>query len=807
MSAPQRKPNDRSKFRKEWLANLALQASNNQLNQNASNMFKQTGASSLVKDIVTPTERSAKAEGDKHLARDFLAGNKFMNSYQAGEATTSLLRPDDLRFLLEYQDFIATDFKPRLVPPEVFVGYLRRLREKAKRTQGVEFGLQEQSGTKLLTGLSIEPLARLTAMREDLGDAPLDPAQKAKLARLLDDWTRLVLTQPEEEAVLRLDPEGQESVLQSSSRIVGDLPEEDQWESAVGSGDFDSAVEMATPSRETFEARRDIDSLFSELGKAGFASMNTQDVEIGAEPRGLRFGEYVEEDPELRTNLRRVQEIGEELDQSREEAERARREGLPPFSKTLKQPQFEENLLEFSPEEQLQKRLEAEESPELAPDPGSYEEYLARQREAERKDYRGRRQLAESIPQGEQGQFNLRNGAQSAQYGAESNRQPFQERDYPLPAKPQQRLSPEEIAYLAERGVRPTARPPSPISEYEEVGLPFGQKPRKYEQQPPPRIRGLPAEYNPEEPREEPREESEIERRAREYDEQARAYNRLGRAPREKPSTNPFYRGGAEEKSAPAPQEAEGIPFIDPNDFRSMSLTNKIQFLRDNPAIARYANQANGTNYTSDNIVGLGDEGLTKWYRSAANRYESAGPRVAEGSGLKGTGLGKKKKKSAVERSTGYVKPQPYTQLGSYLINKNKLKDGVLMVKYPSGQRIAKLPSQAITKELVAVLNVLLEGKQPTIRQFQVLSEAEKDKLHQIVRTTGLGVDVPNPKEEEMDKELNRFEILKGEILAGNDNEKILKEFKGMLIKFGREGRIPRREVNSILEELLHMGH
>jgi hypothetical protein len=201
----------------------------------------------------------------------------------------------------------------------------------------------------------------------------------------------------------------------------------------------------------------------------------------------------------------------------------------------------------------------------------------------------------------------------------------------------------------------------------------------------------------------------------------------------------------------------------------------------------------------------LSDADLENWYSAGREQHSAT---YGEGLGkMKGSGLGKKKKKSAVDRSTGYVKPQPYTQLGSYLINKNKLKDGVLMVKYPSGQRIAKLPSQAITKELVAVINVLMEGKQPTIRQFQVLSEAEKEKLHQIVRTTGLGVDVPNPKEEEMDKELNRFEILKGEIIAGNDNAKIIKEFKMMLIKFGREGRIPKREVNSILEEMLHMGH
>ena len=57
------------------------------------------------------------------------------------------------------------------------------------------------------------------------------------------------------------------------------------------------------------------------------------------------------------------------------------------------------------------------------------------------------------------------------------------------------------------------------------------------------------------------------------------------------------------------------------------------------------------------------------------------------------------------------------------------------------------------------------------------------------------------------EKEMNRFHILKGEIIAGNDSSQIAREFKGLLIKLMRQGRVPRREGNEILEELLHLGH
>jgi hypothetical protein len=590
MSAPQRKPGDKDKFRKEWLANLALQASNNQLNQNATNMFKQTGASSLVKDFITPTEKAAKAEGDKALVKDYLSGNRFMNSYTAGEVANNLLRPDDLRFILEYQDYIAQDFKPREVPGEVFVNYVRRLREKTKRTQGVEFGLQEVSAHQLLSGLNIEPLLRIQEFKQRIeGADELDERQKAQLLRLLGRWEGLLLTQDGAERIAALGPDDAEEALSLNSRISDEVPNLDGFEDDLSTGDVDNLRDSLTPSDEAI-------------------AMGMELNEILSRGRGVSPAE----DPDTGVFM-----------------------GKAPTSET-------ERGLAFASAE--------------------------------------------------------------------------------------------------ERGTQPTAfRPVAPM-------------------------RGVPSLFRKDSPD---------------------PYQEIEEAPKE------------------ALKTPEEFIKLKPRTERAGYVQNYVDLDLFNGA-NRSSIGASGDIY--GDIMKLSDADLDNWYTTGYQAYKAAGGEGLKGK-MKGAGIGKKKKKSAVERSTGYVKPQPYTQLGSYLINRNKLKDGVLMVKYPSGQRIAKLPTQAITKELVSVINVLIEGKQPSIRQFQNLSEGEKDKLHQIVRTTGLGVDVPNQKEEEMDKELNHFEILKGEIIAGNDNPKLIKEFKAILIKFGREGRIPRREVNSILEEMLHLGH
>jgi len=159
MNPPCKAPTDRAKYREQYLSNLALQASNDQKNLNANLIFKQTGASpSQPTDYRTTTEKSADIEGLRKEVRSFIASAGFTNSTNANEIA-QMLHPDELLFVVQYKLLISTDFKGRGVPAEVFIAYLRKLKRKTDQVQGVEFGLQQETGEAIL--MSNQQIANL----------------------------------------------------------------------------------------------------------------------------------------------------------------------------------------------------------------------------------------------------------------------------------------------------------------------------------------------------------------------------------------------------------------------------------------------------------------------------------------------------------------------------------------------------------------------------------------------------------------------------------------------------------------------
>ena len=178
-----------------------------------------------------------------------------------------------------------------------------------------------------------------------------------------------------------------------------------------------------------------------------------------------------------------------------------------------------------------------------------------------------------------------------------------------------------------------------------------------------------------------------------------------------------------------------------------------------------------------------------------------------KGHGLKGKGLVKRKKPRPVERSTGYEKPKAFVQFGKYLLNRHKLDENILMVRRPCGGGINDLPTELISNPLVHIMKTLSGGGLPSYENIADLSHADKLKLHKVVKHTRFEkISVPHPQKTDNQKEMDRFDILKGEIMAGNDNKTIVKEFKVLVMKFIQEGRLPRRQGHEILTDLTSMG-
>jgi hypothetical protein len=127
------------------------------------------------------------------------------------------------------------------------------------------------------------------------------------------------------------------------------------------------------------------------------------------------------------------------------------------------------------------------------------------------------------------------------------------------------------------------------------------------------------------------------------------------------------------------------------------------------------------------------------------------------------------------------------------------------MLKRISGSKVPEFPSQRVPHNVAKALSSILRQ---TVPESGEMSSAEIKTLQAILkicRCSNITICNPHEKTDE-EKEMDRFNILSGEIQAGNDNKMLVKEFKLMVVKFMNAGRIPRRQAQEILVDIASMG-
>jgi hypothetical protein len=169
----------------------------------------------------------------------------------------------------------------------------------------------------------------------------------------------------------------------------------------------------------------------------------------------------------------------------------------------------------------------------------------------------------------------------------------------------------------------------------------------------------------------------------------------------------------------------------------------------------------------------------------------------AQGSGIKGGRIG-----IIGEKET-------YLPFGKYHINHRKLDDNLLLLR--SGEKrnglIPKIPPLKISDEYKKVYHKILGGELPNITN---LSPDEKSHLHSVLKNCHLLDKIPIDKNAELsqdEKENARFEILRGELCAGNTSKEIISELKKLLMKFIKNGKLQKNETYDILMELTSLSN
>lgn len=149
--------------------------------------------------------------------------------------------------------------------------------------------------------------------------------------------------------------------------------------------------------------------------------------------------------------------------------------------------------------------------------------------------------------------------------------------------------------------------------------------------------------------------------------------------------------------------------------------------------------------------------------------------------------------------------PKKFYEFGKYMVSIPHLGNNILKVKYLlNGNDVPSFKASKISDDMADFIEDLVESGKMNERTLNKLDPAEKRLFSKLIKQSGLyekykirALKNPDEKAEE-----DRFELVKGEFIAGNDNPAIVKELKHLIIKFMTEDRIPKREGHELLFQL-----
>ena len=144
-----------------------------------------------------------------------------------------------------------------------------------------------------------------------------------------------------------------------------------------------------------------------------------------------------------------------------------------------------------------------------------------------------------------------------------------------------------------------------------------------------------------------------------------------------------------------------------------------------------------------------------------------------------------------------------YKTFGKHLIHYPALRDDYKMsVKYPSrSKNVGKVA--VVSPDYREMIMDLLERGALSDRLYDKLSNDEKKHFNQAVKASGLIETLKlKPIDEDKKDLVERFKVLRGEFIAGNDSPSLLKELRALVLHFMESGQIPKTQGYDLLKEL-----
>jgi len=175
------------------------------------------------------------------------------------------------------------------------------------------------------------------------------------------------------------------------------------------------------------------------------------------------------------------------------------------------------------------------------------------------------------------------------------------------------------------------------------------------------------------------------------------------------------------------------------------------------------------------------------------------------GKNYKMSGDGFIKRRIKIGKGIEINKDEPkFRAFGKYIIHMHQLhNNNILNFKHKSGGTIPSIKPVNIDENFKDFIIDVVDSGRVNDRHFESLTEPEKNHFLKVVRGAGI-IEHLKLKQSNHDiekQELNRLDLLLGEVEAGNDNSNMIKEAKTLIKKYVSNGRISRQKGLEMLME------
>jgi len=144
-----------------------------------------------------------------------------------------------------------------------------------------------------------------------------------------------------------------------------------------------------------------------------------------------------------------------------------------------------------------------------------------------------------------------------------------------------------------------------------------------------------------------------------------------------------------------------------------------------------------------------------------------------------------------------------YKTFGKHLIHYPALRDDFkLSIKYPSrSKNVGKV--KVVSPEYRELLMDMLERGVLSDRMYDKLVDEEKQHFNEAVKASGLMETIKlKPINEDTKDLVERFKVLRGQFIAGNNAPTLIKELRSVILHFMEKGQIQKQDGYDLLKEL-----